>query len=274
MKHFLLILAFTAIVSLMYTGVAQLLPQLENHPPIKVELGSNIGPEDLSAAGSGVFEANCVACHKLDEVGRGPALGTVGRIAVERAKERAEATGKSFSDMDYLVEALCKPGDYLVEGFGNIMPPQGKSLSGGQILATVAFLQDLGGAASVKGTDVEPVERFNCVSTSIASGGGAVAEAEPVGSPTEVLNSFGCTGCHSIDSNVRLMGPALMDVGARLSKGELYESILAPDASMTPGDPAYPASVMKATLDGNGFYERMTPSDYQALVDHLSGLKG
>jgi len=31
---------------------------------------------------------------------------------------------------------------------------------------------------------------------------------------------------------------------------------------------------MKQTLDGNGFYKKMTPADYQALVDWLAANKG
>lgn len=275
MKHFLLIFSFTVVVSLMYTGVAQFLPQLPSYPPTKVELGSNIGPSDLAAAGQGVFDSNCLQCHKFGEVARGPDLAGMGQRAHARAAERAEKTGKPYTDVDYLVEALCKPGDYLVEGFGNIMPPQGKALSGGQVLAAVAFLQDLGGEANVKGTDVESVERFGCVAAGGGGGGGeAAAEAEPVGSPEEVVQTFGCTACHSIDSDARLMGPSLFDVGARLGKGELYESLLAPDAALAPGTPPYPGAVMKGTLEGNGFYDRMTPSDYQALVDWLAGKKG
>ena len=275
MKHFLLIFSFTVVVSLMYTGVAQLLPQLPSYPPTKVELGSNIGPADLSAAGQGVFEANCSSCHKMGESARGPDLSGMGTRAHARAAERAEKTGKAFTDVDYLVEALCKPGDYLAEGFGNIMPPQGKALSGGQVLAAVAFLQDLGGEATVKGTDVGPVERFGCVSAGGGAGGGdAAVEAEPVGSPEEVLQTFGCTGCHSVDSTARLMGPSLFDVGSRLDKGEIYESLLAPDAVLSPGAPPYQGAVMKGTLDGNGFYDRMTPGDYQALVDWLAEKKG
>ena len=133
MKQGLSVVAFVVLVSLIYTGIAQLLPQLENHPPAVVELGTGIGPEDLSVAGEGVFQANCVQCHKLGEAGRCPDLASIGGLAAQRAEERAAETGTPYSDVDYLVEALCKPGDHLVEGYGNIMPPQGKTLSGGQV---------------------------------------------------------------------------------------------------------------------------------------------
>ncbi len=277
MRDLLAIAIFTVVVSLLYTALAQLLPQLENHPPPIVELGSDIGPEELAAAGSAAFEANCVSCHKMGESGRAPDLASAGALAFDRAAQRAGETGEVFTDVDYLVEALCKPGDYLVEGFGNIMPPQGKALSGGQILAVTAFLQSLGGEATVKGTDVDPVVRFGCATGAgggDAAGGAEEAKPASVGPPDKAFEKYGCTGCHKLDSEERTIGPSLFDVGKRLGKGELYEAILAPDATMAAGDPPYAGGVMKQTLDGNGFYDAMTPADYQAMVDWLATLKG
>lgn len=276
MQNFVAIAFFTLAVSMLYTGVAQFLPQLENHPPPVVALGSNIGPEELAPIGATAFEANCSSCHKPGESTRAPDLTGMGTKAFERAAERSAETGKNFTDVDYLMEALCKPGDYLVEGYGNIMPPQGKALSGGQLLAVVAYLQNLGGEATVKGTDTEPVMRFGCVSGDGGGGAAVAAEASaPVdlGPPEKVYVAFGCETCHALDEPTRKIGPSLQGVGARLSKGEIYESILAPDAALTPGDPPYASGVMKQTLDGNGFYEKMTPGDYQALVDWLAGMK-
>ncbi|HJN74687.1 MAG TPA: c-type cytochrome [Myxococcota bacterium] len=154
-----------------------------------------------------------------------------------------------------------------------VTPSQATPALTSQVLAVTAFLQDLGGTATVKGTDVEPVERFGCVS----AGGGDPAEAaapEAVGPPEEVFATFGCVGCHQIAVPVRTLGPPLHDVGARLSTSELYESILEPDATMAEGDPPYPPGLMGATLEGNGFYERMTAADYRALVEWLAGHGG
>lgn len=276
MKDLVNIAVFTALVSLLYTAVAQVLPQLENHPPPVVELGSNIGPDELSAAGVGAFESNCKQCHKTGDPSRAPDISDMGKRARSRAAERAAATGEAFTDVDYLLESLCQPGEYLVEGYGNIMPPQGKVLSGGQLLAVVAYLQNLGGEATVKGTDVDPVMRFKCSSGAgpVAKADEGEAKAESVGPPEKAYEKFGCSGCHSIDSDERKIGPPLFDAGKRLTKGQLYESILAPDATMAAGDPPYSPGVMKQTLDGNGFYKSMTPADYQALVDWLAGKKG
>lgn len=273
MRDLLNIAVFTVAVSVLYTAVAQVLPQLPNHPPANVELGSNIGPEALSEAGASIFEGNCTQCHKFGETSRAPDLSNMGATAHSRAAERASATGQPFNDVDYLLEALCKPYDYLVEGFGRVMPPQQKALSGGQLLALVAYLQDLGGEATVRGTDVDPVMRFGC-----SSAGGAAPAAEAsaaktsAGPPDKVFKDYGCATCHSIDSDEAKSGPSLMTAGTRLSKGQLYEAIIAPDAVMAAGFESS-KGLMGGALKDNGFYDAMTPADYQALVNWLAEKK-
>jgi cytochrome c2 len=274
MREILNIAVFTVAVSMVYTAVAQVLPQLPNHPPANVEMGSNIGSDALAEAGAGIFESNCTQCHKAGETGRAPDVSSVGSTAHARAAERSAATGEAYSDIDYLLESLCKPYDYLVEGYGRVMPPQQKALSGGQLLALVAYLQNLGGEATVKGTDVDPVLRFGC-----SSAGGAAPAAEAsakkmsAGPPEKVFKDYGCATCHSIDSDEAKSGPSLMTVGARLTTGQLYEAIIAPDASMATGFESN-KGLMGGSLKDNGFYDTMTPADYQALVDWLAEKKG
>jgi cytochrome c2 len=273
MKTYLQITLFTLVVSLTYTAIGRTLPQFENHPPAIVELGANIGPEELSAAGSGVFEGVCAQCHKVGESVRAPDLGDIGAAAVQRAAERSAATGETFTAVDYLVESLCAPDAYKAPGFpSGGMPNQGNQLSGGQILATVAYLQDFGDVASVRGTDVDPVERFCGISD---SGGSAAAPAAPVplGPPDAVFAEFACAGCHQMTPGIPSMGPNLSDVGARLSKAELYEAVLDPAATVDEPFAAFGA-LMPLTLQGNGFYDRMTASDYRALVEWLAAKTG
>lgn len=273
MKTYLQIAVFTFLVSMTYTSIGRILPQFENHPPAVVELGANIGPEELSAAGSGVFEGVCAQCHKVGESVRAPDLGNIGAAAAARAAERAASTGEAYTAVDYLVESLCAPDDYKAPGFPTGgMPNQGNQLSGGQILATVAYLQDMGDVANVRGTDVDPVERF----CGISEGGGeaaAPAAPEPVGAPDAVFATFACAGCHQMTPGIPSMGPNLADVGARLSKAEIYEALLEPAATV---DEAYAAfgALMPMTLEGNGFYDRMTASDYRALVEWLAAKTG
>ena len=87
-----------------------------------------------------------------------------------------------------------------------------------------------------------------------------------------VNKGVGCTTCHATEDDSRKLGPTLKGAGKRLGKGGLYEAILVPDATITAGTPPYPGGLMTQTLNGNGFYQRMTPKDYQALVDYLAKL--
>ena len=275
MKQLVNVALFTLGVSLVYTAVGQVLPQLENRPPPEIEAGSSIGPDELSEAGAAVFEANCSQCHRLGEVGPGPDLASMGSRAAARAAERASDTGGEYSAGDYLIEALCQPGVDLVEGYGNIMPPQGKTLTGGQLLAAAAFLQTLGGEATIKGTDVELLERF-CNVPAPGAGGAAQPAAVARGgfeNADAIIETFGCEACHNFEGPERTLGPSLLGVGGRLTKGQLYEALLDPDATLTEAEPPFPKGLMKATLEGNGFYARMTPADYALLVDWMSKLE-
>jgi cytochrome c2 len=265
MKNIVNIFLFTAIVSAIYTGIAQILPQLEGKAPPKVEFGANTSAEDLAVAGGDIFETNCTQCHAMSEDGRCPPLGNIGALADSRARER----GGGFTGVDYLVEALCKPGDYLVDGYGDIMPPQQRAMKPGQLQAVVAYLQTLGGDATLKGTDIESFEKFGCGEAAGGGGGGgaAVAEVKPVGSPAEAWAEFGCEGCHSIDSDEVKTGPSLKGIGTRMKKWEILDALINPDATIADG---YGGGVMEGAIAARDFYSRMSGKDYKAFVDWLS----
>src|SRR6266446_749591 len=70
----------------------------------------------------------------------------------------------------------------------------------------------------------------------------------------ELVKLAGCIVCHKFDGPESLVGPSLWDVGGRQDQGYLRESILDPDKVIVSG---YPAGVMKATLTGTGFYQKI-----------------
>jgi len=271
MKNFIFTAFLTVIVSVAYTAIAFLLPQQPEYPAPEVELGSSISPEKLAEAGAQVFE-KCSQCHKVGEATRAPDLSGMGMKAVSRAEER----GPDFTDVDYLIESICDPNAYIVEPFGRGgMTAMQSQLSGGQILAVTAYLQSLGGEATVTAKDIKPLERFGCLTggSAAAAGGGEKKAAAPVSSAEDIYNNFGCASCHSIADDSKKSGPSLYDIGKRLTKGEIYESILSPDKVIAKG---YSAGLMQKSLadPSNGFYDQMTPADYQALVDWLAAHKG
>ena len=85
------------------------------------------------------------------------------------------------------------------------------------------------------------------------------------------MQQWACNTCHKFDAPDRLVGPSLWDVGARQSADYIRESILQPDAKIATG---FPQQVMKSTLDGLGFYQKVALQDLNTLVAYLTSLKG
>ena len=77
--------------------------------------------------------------------------------------------------------------------------------------------------------------------------------------------------CHRMDQPLRLVGPSLYDIGKRQSRGEIYESLLEPDAKVVEG---FPPGLMTATLMGNGFLEKVSPKELKLMIDYLASLQG
>lgn len=71
----------------------------------------------------------------------------------------------------------------------------------------------------------------------------------------KLLVKYMCQICHFFDSFVKLIGPSLYDVGKRLDKVVLMESITKLDAVITEG---YVSGLMGTTLTGLGFYKNVT----------------
>ena len=87
----------------------------------------------------------------------------------------------------------------------------------------------------------------------------------------ELVKLAGCNTCHKFDGPERMVGPSLWDIGARQDKAYIRESILEPDKEMVSG---YPAEVMKTTLLGTGFYQRISVESLEKMVEYLASLKG
>ena len=86
-----------------------------------------------------------------------------------------------------------------------------------------------------------------------------------------IFGAAGCAACHKLDGPDKLVGPSLWDIGAKKDKEYIRESILEPDKIVTEG---FPKGVMKATLDGQQFYQNISIDTLDKLVEYLAGLKG
>jgi cytochrome c2 len=87
----------------------------------------------------------------------------------------------------------------------------------------------------------------------------------------ELVKLAGCNACHKFDGPERLVGPSLWDIGARQDKDYIRESIIDPDKVVVAG---YPAEVMKVTLTGTGFYQKVSLEALEKIIDYLTNLKG
>ncbi len=190
-------------------------------------------------------KGRCYTCHSVGGQGsavRGPNHGQfgekfplpMGSRAVERAKERSEKTGEEYTAVDYIVESMSSPGDYVVEGYKNEMavvyaPPISLSLL--EIKAVTAYLLSLGGDLDMEAIDTAPVELtekfYAKISAAAAAGGGDPGAGE-------IVYEDNCTECHTLNGEGGEIGPDLTGISAAGLKS-IEESILQPAKAMTKG---------------------------------------
>jgi len=140
----LLVLATTAF----YTYVGQLVPQKEVLPPEETVLRSDLTTADMVTVGRQITEGKglCTTCHTIGRSGalRFPDLDGVAARAATRVP--------GLSDIDYLAQSMYEPDTYIVAGFNPGMPAINRppiGLTDQEILTVIAYLQTLGGTATV-----------------------------------------------------------------------------------------------------------------------------
>jgi cytochrome c2 len=276
MRTFLKVFAFNILVIAFFLYVGNSIPQLRQDPPKELVLAADAPVEDFVKAGQDIFygKGTCALCHEIGKKGeRCPDLAGVGERADTRVKEE-HYKGKATNGAEYIVESVMDPTAYVVEGYQPSMPPVGRQLSDLELVAVVSFLQSQGGEVTVNGQSRFPKWRGE-------DGGAAPAAAAPApataavaasgASGAELVQKWGCVTCHNFDKPDKLVGPSLWDVGARKDVNYIRESILEPDAVVVEG---FPAGLMKGTLDGQGFYQKVPLQDLNTIVDYLASLKG
>ncbi len=268
MKTAINITLFSILVTLFYTYVGWLVPQKEVYPPKSIEISKDMTQEEMIEIGAQIVsgKGTCLACHKMEHAPgeRFPALNGMGNVAGTRRE--------GVSAEDYLAEALYDPSAYIVSGFNPGMPPVQKApinLTDEEILTVIAYLQSLGGEVTVT---METKFSYS------GQGASAATASAPPPAPVavdltgeEIYAKYNCAQCHSIDADIRMVGPPLHNAGNKYTANELYEAILNPDAKIAE---SYPPNVMKATLDGTGFYSQVNAKSLNNLVEFLMSKKG
>ena len=254
------IVAVTLAVVLFYTAMAHIIPQLESALPEAVELGGDVTPEQLAAAGEEIYNGagNCASCHALGTRAPNLLIDYDGQGPIGSRCDAAFGAGCK----DYLYSSLTAPNDSVVPEFAAIMPDMRRQLPGeNEIWVLVAFLQSLGGEITVTAGDLEAGGAEG------AGGTGRVGGHTATMDPRAILEEKGCLACHQIDGAGPPIGPSFDDVGGRLTADEIRQSVLDPNAEISEGFEQF-AGVMPATLG-----QQLSAAQLEAIVQFLAARK-
>ncbi|GBD31932.1 MAG: hypothetical protein KatS3mg081_2352 [Gemmatimonadales bacterium] len=248
------IVALSLAVIGFYTLVAHIIPQLQSEVPAQVAVGPGASPEELAAAGERIYSTVCTACHGLGT--RAPnlvtdheGLGPIGARCLARFGDRCK---------DYLYHSLTAPGDSVVPGFANIMPDMRTQLDANQIWAVIAYLQSQGGEITVTSQDLESAPAQTAQPA-------AAAVLSATTDPRELLREKGCLGCHAIDGSGPPIGPPFDGIGSRLTREQIREGILNPNATVARGYEQF------AGMMPPNFGDQLTAAQLEAIVNFLAG---
>ena len=131
-----------------YTYVGQMVPQKEVQPPAEIVVKSDLTTADMVKVGREIMDGKglCFTCHTIGKTGalRFPDLDGVDVRALSRVP--------GLSDVEYFAQSMYEPEKFIVPGFNPGMPVINKppiGLTDQEILCVIAYLQTLGGTATV-----------------------------------------------------------------------------------------------------------------------------
>ena len=160
------------------------------------------------------------------------------------------------------------------DGGGGAQPPP----SGGAATASAGGSAETG--SETAGSGAEGAAGGAAESPSETPGGtGQASESADASTATAtadldgpaLFKKYQCQTCHSVESEQKMIGPSLHDVGSRLSREEIRTSILEPNETIAEG---YQPQVMSATLEAAGFFDQVTDAEVKVLVDYLANQTG
>ncbi len=267
---FLRVIVFSVLALLVFTGFANMLPQVQSDPPSEEDAPT--GAMDMAgmiAWGEELFSGagTCTLCH--NSLGRAPDLLMATDLAGDFAArlEDAKYTGEK-TVAAYLHESMVDPSAYVVAGFGkkgtndteSPMPAVDKppiEMSEVQMNALTAFLMDLAG--------LEPDIPLPTGEAAAPEPAPEVTETEPLAATgEEAIDKFFCAACHDLLGSEADLGPDLRGIGTRMGAGAIMEAILEPNAVVAEG---YEPDIMPGD-----FAEQMHASELKLIVDYLMNL--
>ena len=131
-----------------YTYVGQMVPQKEVLPPQETLIKADLTTADMVKVGREIMDGKglCFTCHTIGKTGalRFPDL--------EGVATRAASRVAGLSEIEYFAQSIYEPEKFIVPGFNPGMPVINKppiGLNDQEILCVMAYLQTLGGTATV-----------------------------------------------------------------------------------------------------------------------------
>ncbi|MCP3868449.1 MAG: cytochrome C [Gammaproteobacteria bacterium] len=275
MNLFNKVMVFSVGLTLVFTLVANLLPQVEGEAPVEKQVDiASLTMDDFVAMGESLFanKGTCTLCHKPPPLGRAPDIEGVDMVAVS-VKRLADPRyqGGATDAAGYILESMVDPGNFVVAGWGkkgsndteSPMPAIDKApiqLSAMEMDAIIAWLQ------AKDGNEVTVSLPSPEAAAQVADASGAESGSAPMAAATaeEALTKYACTGCHSLDSNEALVGPGLLNVGGRMTPEQIRQSIVDPNAVLSEGF---------AAAMPTDFATKMTVSELELIVGRLAEKK-
>lgn len=265
------ILVFSLVLTLLFTGIANLLPQVEGEAPVEKEIDIGaLTPESFATLGENLFmgKGTCTLCHKPAPLGRAPDIqgeNMVGRAESVLADERYKGDAKTAEE--YIRESMTSPSKFVVKNWGVAGSNDSKSpmpkvdaapieLSAVEMDAIIAYLQNKDGNDI---TVALPTEAPVAEETPTIAGGSAPVPAKTA---EEAIKKYGCQACHSMLGTTAAIGPSLEDVSTRLNKTQIQDSIIDPAAIIAEGF---------TNMMPTDFGDKMTVKELSMIVDLLSG---
>ena len=273
---FFRVFAFSVAVILCYTVFANILPQVQSNPP-EDEAPVVAGEMDMAgliAWGEKLFsgKGTCTLCH--NNLGRAPDLLVMElksvfteRLGDARYKGAAKGKEGAAAVEAYLRESFVDPSAYVVAGFGkkgsndSVSPMPSVdgapiSLSGDQMNALIAFLQDKAG--------YEPTVPLPTGGDAAAAGADEDEDEGPAETAAAAIDKFTCNACHDLGGSGADAGPKLAGAGKRLGPDGLRQAIVQPNATIAEG---FEPDVMPPD-----YAEQMRVSELNLIVEYLMKL--
>ncbi len=264
---------FTLLLTLSFTLSMHLLPQVrgtfDDRPEVVDLEGMDMdafiewGEELYHGRGS------CPLCH--NDMGRAPDIAVMDMATTSLERISASNYGGSASTIEgYLRESMVEPSAYVVPGYGkkgsgdtiSQMPVIGREpivLNNSEMDAIIAYLQDKDGAEITVSLPSQPKTPSELEVVAVEPAPMAIPTPPKTGA--EVAQIYGCPACHTMLGSSSPIGPPLDQLNGRLTREQLRQGIIRPDATISPG---FSAGVMPGD-----YATRMGVAELERLLDLL-----